>query len=84
MGLGSFKNLQNHWARIAHIYMKAIYRQCDLMAIKKSNVACVHRRNINQNDAGERCCPWASCLYWSHAKVDKMLLWMLQFCLLFL
>jgi hypothetical protein len=31
------------------------------MAIKKSNVACVHRRNISQYDSGERCGPWASC-----------------------
>jgi hypothetical protein len=32
------------------------------MAIKKINVACVHRRNISQYDSGERCGPWASCL----------------------
>jgi hypothetical protein len=32
------------------------------MAIKKSNVACVHWRNITQYDSGERCGPWASCL----------------------
>jgi hypothetical protein len=31
------------------------------MAIKKSNVACVHRRNISQYDSGEQCGPWASC-----------------------
>jgi hypothetical protein len=31
------------------------------MAIKKRNVACVHRRNISQYDSGERCGPWASC-----------------------
>ena len=42
-------------------FKKEIYRQCDLMAIKKSNVACVHRRNITQYDSGERCGPWASC-----------------------
>ena len=39
-----------------------IYWQCDLMAMKKSNVACVHRQNISQYDSGERCGPWASCL----------------------
>jgi hypothetical protein len=38
-----------------------IYWQGDLMAIKKNNVACVHRRNISQYDSGERCGPWASC-----------------------
>jgi hypothetical protein len=38
-----------------------IYWQDDLMAIKKSNVACVYRRNINQYDSGERCGLWASC-----------------------
>jgi hypothetical protein len=65
-GVGSFKNLlQNHRARIGYFYMKAlkkeIYLQCDLMAIKKSNLACVHRRNISQYDSGERSGPWASC-----------------------
>jgi hypothetical protein len=39
-----------------------IYWQDDLMAIKKNNVASVHRRNISQYDSGERCGPWASCL----------------------
>jgi hypothetical protein len=34
-----------------------IYWQGDLMAIKKSNVACVQRRNISQYDSGERCGP---------------------------
>jgi hypothetical protein len=31
MGVGSFKNLllQNHWARIGHIYMKAIWYNID-------------------------------------------------------
>jgi hypothetical protein len=43
-----------------------IYWQGDLMAIKKSNVACVHRRNISQYDSGERCGPWASCLFYSN------------------
>jgi hypothetical protein len=38
-----------------------LYWQGDLMAIKKSNVVCVHRRNISQYDSGERCGPWASC-----------------------
>jgi hypothetical protein len=33
------------------------------MAIKKINVACVHRRNISQYDSGERCGPWASCFF---------------------
>jgi hypothetical protein len=66
--VGLFKNLlQNHQARKDHIYMKAfkkeIYWQCDLMAIKKSNAACVHRRNISQYDSGEQCGPWASCLF---------------------
>jgi hypothetical protein len=67
-GVGSFKNLllQNHWARIDHIYMNAfkkeIYWQCDLMAIKKSYIACVHWQTISQYDSGERCGPWASCL----------------------
>jgi hypothetical protein len=42
-------------------FKKEIYRQCDLMAIKKNNVARVHRRNITQCDSGERCGPWASC-----------------------
>jgi hypothetical protein len=42
-------------------FKKEIYWQCDLMAINKSNVACVHRRNISQYDSGERCGPWASC-----------------------
>jgi hypothetical protein len=42
-------------------FRKEIYWQCDLMTIKKSNVACVHRRNISQYDSGERCGPWASC-----------------------
>jgi hypothetical protein len=42
-------------------FKKEIYWQCDLMAMKKSNVACVHRRNISQYDSGERCGPWASC-----------------------
>jgi hypothetical protein len=40
-----------------------IYWQGDLMAIKKSNIACVYRRNISQYDSGERCDPWASCLW---------------------
>jgi hypothetical protein len=66
--VGSFKNLQNHWARIYHIYMKAfkkeIYWQCDLMAMKKSNLACVHRRNISQYDSSERCGPWVSWFLW--------------------
>jgi hypothetical protein len=31
------------------------------MAKKKSNFACVQRRNISQYDSGERCGPWASC-----------------------
>jgi hypothetical protein len=31
------------------------------MAMKKSNIACVHRRNISRYDSGERCGPWASC-----------------------
>jgi hypothetical protein len=35
--------------------------QGDLMAIKKSNFACVYMRNISQYDSGERCGPWASC-----------------------
>jgi hypothetical protein len=39
-----------------------IYWQGDLMAIKKSNVACLHRKNISQYDSGERCGLWASCL----------------------
>jgi hypothetical protein len=39
-----------------------IYWQCDLMAMKKSYVACVHRQNISQYDSGEWCGPWASCL----------------------
>jgi hypothetical protein len=39
-----------------------IYWQVDLMAIKKSNVAFVHKRNISQYGSGERCGPWASCL----------------------
>jgi hypothetical protein len=43
------KKVQIHW-------------QGYLMAIKKSNIACVHRRNISQYDSGERCGPWASCL----------------------
>jgi hypothetical protein len=30
--------------------------------MKKSNFACVFMRNISQNDSGERCGPWASCL----------------------
>jgi hypothetical protein len=38
-----------------------IYWQADLMAITKSNVACVHRQNVNQYDSGERCDPWTSC-----------------------
>jgi hypothetical protein len=42
-------------------FKKEIYWQCDLMAMKKSNVACVHRRPISQYDSGERCGPWASC-----------------------
>jgi hypothetical protein len=43
-------------------FRKEIYWQSDLMAIKESNVACVHRRNISRYDSGERCGPWASCL----------------------
>jgi hypothetical protein len=43
-------------------FKKEIYWQCDLMAIKKNNIAYVHRRNISQYDSGERCGPWASCL----------------------
>jgi hypothetical protein len=31
--------------------------------MKKSNVACVHRRNISRYDSGEQCGPWASCLF---------------------
>jgi hypothetical protein len=31
-------------------FKKEIYWQCDLMAMKKNNVACVHRRNISQYD----------------------------------
>jgi hypothetical protein len=38
-------------------FKKEIYWQCDLIGIKKSNVACVHRRNISQYDSGERCGP---------------------------
>jgi hypothetical protein len=82
-GVESFKNLlQNHWARISHIYMKAfkkeIYWQCDLMAIKKSNVACVHRRNISQYDSGERCDPWASCSWYylcNTCSTNNLTLW---------
>ena len=37
------------------------YLQGDLMAIKKSNFACVYMQNISQYDSGERCGPWASC-----------------------
>jgi hypothetical protein len=52
-------------------FKKEIYWQCDLMAIKKSNVACVHRRNISQYYSGERYGPWASCLkeHWKSIKV---------------
>jgi hypothetical protein len=42
-------------------FKKEIYWQCDLIAMKKSNIACVHRRNISRYDSGERCGPWASC-----------------------
>jgi hypothetical protein len=38
-----------------------IYLQGDLMAIKKSNFACVYMPNISRYDSGERCGPWASC-----------------------
>jgi hypothetical protein len=44
-------------------FKNEIYWQCDLMAIKESNVACVQRRSISQYDSGERCGPWASCSY---------------------
>jgi hypothetical protein len=37
-----------------------IYLQGDLMAIKKSNFACVYMPNISQYDPGERCGSWAS------------------------
>jgi hypothetical protein len=49
-----------------------IYWQGDVMAIKKSNVACVHKLNISQYDSGEQCGPWAFCFYallskdWGH------------------
>jgi hypothetical protein len=39
-----------------------IYWQGDLMTIKKSNVACIHRQNISQYDSDERCGPWAFCI----------------------
>jgi hypothetical protein len=39
-----------------------IYFQGDLVAIKKSNFACINMRNITHYDSGERCSPWASCL----------------------
>jgi hypothetical protein len=39
------------------------YLQGDLMAIKESNFECVYMRNISQYDSGERCGPWASCMY---------------------
>ena len=38
-------------------FKKEIYRQCDIMAIKKSNVACVHRWNITQYDSSDRSGP---------------------------
>jgi hypothetical protein len=40
------------------------FLQGDLMAIKKSNFACIYMRNITQYDSGERCGPWASCCYY--------------------
>jgi hypothetical protein len=43
-----------------------IYWQGDLMAIKKINIACVHRRNISQYDLCERCGPWVSCRFYFH------------------
>jgi hypothetical protein len=56
------------------------------MAVKKINVACVHRRNISQYDSGERCGPWASCLNigcqggemskWKHLKLIFHHFWM--------
>jgi hypothetical protein len=38
-----------------------IYLQSDLIAIKKSNFACIYMQNISQYDSGGRCGPWASC-----------------------
>jgi hypothetical protein len=50
-------------------FKKEIYLQCDLMAIKKRNVACVYRRNISQYDSSERCGPWASCFEYCTASI---------------
>jgi hypothetical protein len=55
----SFENLFKNPQSLKKVQ---IYWQGDLMAIKKSYVACVHRRTISQYDSGERCGPWASCL----------------------
>jgi heme A synthase len=54
-------------------FKNEIYWQCDLMAIKKSNVACVQWRNISQYDSGERCGPWASCFYHFSVKGQKLI-----------
>jgi hypothetical protein len=39
-----------------------IYWECDQMAVKKSNFACVYRQNISQYDSVEQCGPSVSCL----------------------
>jgi hypothetical protein len=44
-------------------FKKEINWQCDQMAMKKSNITCIHRRNISRYDSGERCGPWASCYF---------------------
>jgi hypothetical protein len=56
-------------------FKKEIYLQCDLMAIKKRNVASVHRR-ISQHDSGERCGPWPIVIFHiyptSHEELIKL------------
>jgi hypothetical protein len=57
---------RNHWAKKVQIYL-----QGDLMAMMKSNFACVYMRNSSQYDSGERCGLWASCyLAWTFLRYE--------------
>jgi hypothetical protein len=57
-------NGENLWKSLQDTTeLKKVTLQSDLMAIKRSNFACVYMRNLIQYDWCEQCGPWAS--YWN-------------------
>jgi hypothetical protein len=44
-GVGSFKNLKNHWARRAYIYMKAFWYNVDSSLFKSWSLECERDHN---------------------------------------